>query len=128
MRIQLGMRNHGIVLFIAVIAAFMLAPSSLFANPILSSAPAAEETLESIPVLLSDVVDDSSEASVEVTSFHFEESDFLSPEFLSYEPGAFPTRLYRGQDMFNEVPEPCSAPWVTCGLLTIGWLGVRKRT
>ncbi|HLK20751.1 MAG TPA: hypothetical protein VKT81_17485 [Bryobacteraceae bacterium] len=121
------MRNHGIILFTAVIAAFMLAPSSLFANPILNSAPAAEETLESIPVSLSDVVNDSSAASAEATSVHSEESDFLSPEFLSYEPGTFPTRLYRAQDMLNEVPEPFSAPWLTCGLLTIGWLGARKR-
>jgi hypothetical protein len=126
------MRLHGIALFIAAMAALILTPSSVSANTILDIGSAADETTsDPIQLLPSDIVTDSPApffgALDGAAATQSAEADFLSPELLSLEPGSFPPYLYGTQEILNPVPEPGSMRWITCSLLTIAWIGGRKR-
>jgi hypothetical protein len=132
------MRLHGRSFLVAVLAAFILTPRPVTANAIIETVSATEETTpDTTSVLLPANVAEpnaplftSSDNVTQSNLEPFDSSDegFLSPELLSLEPGSFPAHLHGTQEILNAVPEPFSTPWITCGLLTIAWIGGRKRT
>jgi hypothetical protein len=133
------MRLHGRWFLVAVLAAFILTPRPVTANALIETVSAAtdETTPDTISVLLSDIDGEASAPLFAIpdnaTPFNVEPFDpsdegFLSPELLSLEPGSFPAKLHGTQEILDAVPEPFSTPWITCGLLTIAWIGGRKRT
>jgi hypothetical protein len=132
------MRLHGVALFIAVLAALILTPGPVRANAIIDTVSAAtdETTPDSISALLSDIMADTTttffptpnnETQFNLESFDSSDDGFLSPELLSLEPGSFPAQLHGTQEILNAVPEPSSAAWLASSLLTLAWLGRRKR-
>jgi hypothetical protein len=132
------MRLHGIALLAAVLAAFLLTPRPVAANAIIDTVSTAPEetTQEAFGVFLSDIVAEPSASLFatpdDVTQLNLEPFDssdqgFLSPELLSLEPGSFPAQIHGAQGILDAVPESVSTPWITCGLLTIAWIGRRKR-
>jgi hypothetical protein len=127
------MRLHGIALFMAVMAAFILTPRPVTANAIID---AGSKTTDTVNLLVWDIAADPAAAlfatSDNATQFSFGSFDsiddgFLSPELLSLEPGSFPAQLPGTQDILDAVPEPSSAAWLTSSLLTMAWLGRLKR-
>jgi hypothetical protein len=133
------MRLHGISFLTAVLTMFILTSRPAAANAIIETVSAAtdETTPEALKVLLPDIAAEPNAALFaipdNVTPLNIEPFDpsddgFLSPELLSLEPGSFPAPLQGTQEILNAVPEPVSPPWITCGLLTIAWIGRRKRT
>jgi hypothetical protein len=121
-----------------VMAALMSTALSVSANTIFDTNPAADEMISTvIQVSPSDVATDPITSLFgtsaigtldDAASFHPDDADLLSSEFLSLQPGSFPPHLYGTQGILDAVPEPTSAPWLTCGFLTIAWIGRRKRT
>jgi hypothetical protein len=130
------MRLHGISFLVTVLAAFLLTPRPVAANAIIDTVSAAtdETTPDAISVLLSDIVGEPRAPFFatpdNVTQFNLEvdpsDEGFLSPELLALEPGSFPAELHGTQGMLDALPEPFSTPWITCGFLTIAWIGRRK--
>jgi hypothetical protein len=132
------MRLHGISFLAAALAAFILTPRPAAANAIIDTVSAATEetTPDTSNAFLSDILAEPSAPLFGIPNNaapfnleHFDPSDegLLSPELLSLEPGSFPAHLHGTQEILNAVPEPFSTPWITCGFLTIAWIGRRKR-
>jgi hypothetical protein len=132
------MRLHGISFLAAVLSVFIFTPRPATADAIIQTVSAAtdETTPDTINAFLSDIVAEPSAPLFpipgNVTPFNLEPFDgsdegFLSPELLSLEPGSFPAQHLGTQEILHAAPEPSSAAWLTSSLLTIAWLGLRKR-
>jgi len=116
---------------LAALAVLLLAPRAVTANAILDTDLAVDETISNVIQLSpSDIVTDSATPLFGTTGGAItpqsDDEDFLAPEFMAQQPGLFPAHLYGSHGILSETREPSSTQWLTCGLLTIAWIGQRK--